>query len=309
MAFPTSLTSAVDGTTTVLAAHLNNVEAKIGIDGSAVTTSFDYKLGGVATGDKAVSLTGTETITNKTLISPIIQSWGGWIDANETWTYASADDPTYTFTVAADVTTKYSAGMRIKLTQTTIKYFIITSVSSYSGGNTTITVYGGTDYDLTAAAISGNYYSMEKIPAGFPLSPSKWQVVVTDANSTTQSPATASVWYNVGGISISIPIGVWRVSYRASVQDNAAAQDTDMKITLSTANNSQSDASFSSMFNDSPTGATAHTAIVRLTALFEITLTAKTTHYLNLLTSKEGSALSIRGSLQTTVVTAECAFL
>lgn len=48
------------------------LEAKVGIDGSAVTTTHDYKLSGVATGDKAVSKTGTETLTNKTLTAPQI---------------------------------------------------------------------------------------------------------------------------------------------------------------------------------------------------------------------------------------------
>lgn len=48
------------------------LEAKVGANSSAVTTSHDYKLSGVATGDKAVSKTGTETLTNKTLTSPVI---------------------------------------------------------------------------------------------------------------------------------------------------------------------------------------------------------------------------------------------
>lgn len=48
------------------------LEAKVGVNSSAVTTSHDYKLSGVATGDKAVSKTGTETLTNKTLTSPVI---------------------------------------------------------------------------------------------------------------------------------------------------------------------------------------------------------------------------------------------
>lgn len=43
------------------------LETKVGVDGSAVTTSHDYKLSNVSTGDKAVSLTGEETIKNKTL--------------------------------------------------------------------------------------------------------------------------------------------------------------------------------------------------------------------------------------------------
>lgn len=48
------------------------LEAKVGADSSAVTTSHDYKLSGVTGSDKAVSKTGTETLTNKTLTSPVI---------------------------------------------------------------------------------------------------------------------------------------------------------------------------------------------------------------------------------------------
>lgn len=43
------------------------LEAKVGVDGSAVTTSHDYKLSGVTGTDKAASKTGSETLTNKTL--------------------------------------------------------------------------------------------------------------------------------------------------------------------------------------------------------------------------------------------------
>ena len=42
MAFPTTLTNAVDGVTPIVAAHLNNLEAKVGVDGSSVPTSLDY---------------------------------------------------------------------------------------------------------------------------------------------------------------------------------------------------------------------------------------------------------------------------
>lgn len=44
MAFPVTLTNAQDGVTEIVAAHLNNLEAKVGIDGSAVVTSLDYLL-------------------------------------------------------------------------------------------------------------------------------------------------------------------------------------------------------------------------------------------------------------------------
>jgi hypothetical protein len=50
------------------------LEEKVGADSSAVTTSHDYKLSGVTGSDKAVSKTGTETLTNKTLTSPVINN-------------------------------------------------------------------------------------------------------------------------------------------------------------------------------------------------------------------------------------------
>ena len=48
------------------------VQAKVGVDSSAVTTSHDYKLGEVTSSDKAVGKTATQTLTNKTLTSPVI---------------------------------------------------------------------------------------------------------------------------------------------------------------------------------------------------------------------------------------------
>lgn len=48
------------------------LEAKVGADGSAVTTSHDYKLSEVTSTDKAVGKTASQTLTNKTLTSPVI---------------------------------------------------------------------------------------------------------------------------------------------------------------------------------------------------------------------------------------------
>lgn len=85
--FPTSLdtsgTLPAEGATTLLSvnhvtAHQNiqdaleAIEAKVGADSSAVTTSHDYKLGEVTGSDKAVGKTATQTLTNKTLTSPSI---------------------------------------------------------------------------------------------------------------------------------------------------------------------------------------------------------------------------------------------
>lgn len=48
------------------------LEAKVGADGSAVTTSHDYKLGEVTSTDKVVGKSATQTLTNKTLTNPTV---------------------------------------------------------------------------------------------------------------------------------------------------------------------------------------------------------------------------------------------
>ncbi len=77
MAYPTSLDSFsanVDNVDVIYASDVNelqtaitSLEAKIGVDSSAVTTSHDYKLGEILTTDKAVGKTATQTVANKTL--------------------------------------------------------------------------------------------------------------------------------------------------------------------------------------------------------------------------------------------------
>lgn len=89
MAFPTTLQDldATRGTTGQTLASPNHIthhaledstiealEAKVGVDGSAVTTSHDYKLGEVTGTDKAVGKTATQTLTNKTLTTPVLTS-------------------------------------------------------------------------------------------------------------------------------------------------------------------------------------------------------------------------------------------
>lgn len=58
------------------------LESKVGITNSLVTITHDYKLQGVSGSDKASSITGTETLTNKTLTAPKIVNNGFIADAN-----------------------------------------------------------------------------------------------------------------------------------------------------------------------------------------------------------------------------------
>ena len=252
----------------------------------------------------------TETFTNKTLTSPVFQGTvDGWISANETWTYASADDPSFTFTIAGvDLTTKYSAGMRIKLTQTTVKYFIITAVAFST--NTTITVYGGTDYDLADATITSPYYSTQKAPVGFPVSPAKWTVSATDTTARSQGSVSAGTWYNLGSVTISIPIGVWNTDYivQAGWQNTSAAVDFSLFTTLSTANNSES----SSLWTCKYAGRDANNARFFFLNLYKtnvLTLTSKTSYYLNTKSGDVTTTLYNANDVVPLLIRAVCSYL
>jgi hypothetical protein len=146
----------------------------------------------------------------------------GWRTGTGAWSYSSADAPTFVISVNNDQTGIISVGMRIKLTQTTAKYFIVTAVGAYSGGATLITVYGGTDYTLANAAITTPYWSNVKVPFGFPISRAKWTVSLTDTTTRFQTSPTANTWYSPGSLSISIPIGLWDVAAQIALGSSSS---------------------------------------------------------------------------------------
>jgi hypothetical protein len=181
----------------------------------------------------------------------------GWIPAEETWTYASADAPTFVITVPSGAASRFSVGMKIKLTQTTVKYFIITAVA-----DTTLTVYGGTDYTLANATITAPFYSMVRSPQGFPMSPLKWTQSYSDTTNRIQSSPTNDAWYNINSASLSVPIGVWNVDYSvfaAAIANQSGTTDQQVFTTLSTTNNTETLGSFSCRTS---AGAAAYTSFV-----------------------------------------------
>lgn len=227
----------------------------------------------------------------------------GWINPGETWTYASADAPTFTFTISGDKTTVYSKGMRVKLTQTTVKYFIITNVA-YSSPNTTITVYGGTDYTLTNAAISANRYSFDKAPYGFPLDPTKWTISLVQGANVTQTSPVVSQYYNLGSLSMVMPIGAWVPRLQATGYiDRGSAATMIMQFGISTSPTSVSDTSL--------TGEWAIGSIALLQQPFAlapmpIVRTSKATYYFIGMTGTAGVSNLIAKNI---VVQFVCAYL
>lgn len=242
----------------------------------------------------------------------------GWIDANETWTYSSVDNPTGVITITGDKTTKYSLGMRIKFTNATnVIYGIITKIS-YSSPNTTLTFLHEINpsnslalYLMANSAITNNYYSNMKVPYGFPMNPAKWSIIVSDTTDRSQVTSGTTI-YNLGGINITIPIGLWKVKYKGLFQIGSgivASNAKYMTISLSTANNT--------IIADNAISIAG--ADIKLNRLYSektidnLILTSKTKYYLN--ARDDGGAgntiyfLNAAVGGLTLYITAECAYL
>jgi hypothetical protein len=241
---------------------------------------------------------------------------GNWTSDSNTWTFSSADSPTFVISVNADMTALITAGTRIKLTQSaTVEYFIVTAVGAFSGGATLITVYGGTDYTLANSAITSPNYSYAKAPTGFPLSPAKWTVEVSDsAGYRTQSSPTANTWYNLGTTlsQITIPIGLWRVEYFVTLDGGkSAATAVDMYSTLSTSNNTESDFDFTCyVYNSVGSSTSTMTTVSQVYKAKILSLATKTLYYLNGKTSQTSMvSINFANALSKMSIRAICAYL
>lgn len=89
-------------------------------------------------------------------------SFDGWIKHPVTWTRTANT----TFTLSGNYVSIFPVGTKLKVTDTTTKYFYVVS-ASYSSPNTTVTITGGSDYVL-AANPTARYFSYEANPQGFP---------------------------------------------------------------------------------------------------------------------------------------------
>ena len=131
------------------------------------------------------------------------------------------------------------------------KMFLLTGIS-YSNPNTTLTMYGGTDFTLTNSTISNPMFSLVEQPYGFNRNPDKWSVYVQSSASAYQLTPVNGTWYNVGSINISIPVGSWELTGKLPVAAvNAATSNSQQSLAgaLSTSSSSISDSELSSDYD------------------------------------------------------------
>ncbi len=131
------------------------------VSSSVGTNQIAYNNGTKLVGSSALTFDGATIGISGTL--SISGTWDGWVGSTHTWTYISSTQ----FSMPGDQTGRLQKGDRLKLTQTTVKYFYVTATAA-GVGVTTFTVTGGSDYTLASAAITAPYYSKVQNPQGFP---------------------------------------------------------------------------------------------------------------------------------------------
>lgn len=232
----------------------------------------------------------------------------GWVafPSSITLTYSSADDPTYVVSTSSDLSSYIQKGDRIKFTNnSTTFYGIVTAIDS-----TTMTLYGGTDYDVANSAITAPYFSHMKSPYGFPMDTTKWSVTTTDTSDRQQTSPSQNTWYNLGSVNIVIPIGSWKTSYQCAPSPlYNTSTSVNQYVTLSTANNSESDSDFTVFsYSSGASGNIRHDMPIFREKF--LSLASKTTYYLNSKTDNASQTqLNLRNSIQKTIIRAVCAYL
>lgn len=260
----------------------------------------------VATNTNIGTLASLKTAVKTSTVGAINEVYdttdNGWISARATLTYSSADAPTFVCNTSIDLTTRISVGMKIKLTQTTTKYFFVTAITP-----TTITLYGGTDYVVANATISNVYYSMVKSPLGFPMNPTKWSVEFLKETNTIVGNTIGRNWYQTTD-KLSIPIGSWNIyakyAYFGSTPD--PTYGSWVYTTLSANINSSTNPKFNHQIFGTNTGG----YVYGILALEEtILLTVNTTFTVLLRTMAAGTGVGTGGNDVPTIIRATCAYL
>jgi hypothetical protein len=122
----------------------------------------------------------------------------GWVEVTDTWVYASAT----TITVPSGAASIYSVGDKLKLKQTTVKYFYVIDVA-----DTVLTVTAGSDYTVSNDVITSPYYSKASSPTGFPqyfnLSAPTW---TTTGTGFTNAPAVSYDRFIINGRQVHLSI-------------------------------------------------------------------------------------------------------
>lgn len=245
----------------------------------------------IAVADSFSSIT-SGNITDRR-VAPLVNGelvGAGWTPANERWSYVSVDDPIGIIEISGDQTAKYSAGMRIRFVNNANTIYGIIQVVALNSGNTRITFLHEIDptdslalYLMQNSAITNPVYSWHKAPFGFPLKRSSWRVYFKDSLDRQINSAVVGTYYNLGTSLLDVPIGGWVVGYNVVADaESLPNNNTNIRnqVTLSTANNSESDKDLTTNYQVGGSSQPLRIAM-SLDREKELILTTKTRYYLN----------------------------
>lgn len=230
----------------------------------------------------------------------------GWnLIEGVTFTFSSWDSTVSTLVVTTnyDLTPYVGLGDKLKYTHSsTTKYAIVTAITS-----TTMTLYLGTDYIVASGNITNVYFSKVKNPLGFPMNPDKWSVIVKNTNSLSQNSPATNTWYNIGSLSINVPIGQWNLGYFLALGGyKASSTSFGADSTLSTSASSESDKDFHGTTYIEASTATL-VLIGNIYKSKNIMVTSKTPYYL--IGQSNGTAITFYGNISPIKLFAVCAYL
>jgi len=167
----------------------------------------------------------------------------------------------------------------------------------------TLTLYGGTDFQLANSTISNVYYSKVKNPQGYNGNCDKWSLMSVYSSNVSQANPTGSTWYNLSSALIPIHIGMWDTSYSVLIAaTRATAAGCNCYTTLSTANNTESDAEFTRGIDANPVVQIGYQSVY---ANKRIATNVKMNMYLNTRTTQAPiTGIYNGGAIQKTVIKA-----
>ena len=243
-------------------------------------------------------------------------------------TLAASDDPTYTLQfVGVDLTGLLEEGQPVCWTQDGIvRYGWISSVPSYTAGNTTITILTRLDdissnydvLDTSSYPITGFCHGLKRQPGfGMPIDEAAWTLVVSSTSNMYKNSPTNSVWYHSydsGDLpSLVVPIGLFDLAWFADMfatSDNTSPH-ASVYVTLSTTTNSETDGDFTNRAFASADHDLQGTlfALIDTGRSKQVHLTSKTNFYLNYKTDHNSIQLALGGTQTPTVIKAKCAYL
>jgi hypothetical protein len=185
----------------------------------------------------------------------------------------------------------------------TTEMFIITAKPTYSVPNTTVTVFGGTDFGLPNATMSNFYYSMQRAPFGFPNARGKWMVESRYKTQTNIAGVTAIAQY--AGQQLAVPSGEWRLRtffYMFNVS-NASGHTASFGLSTSTSSFTEDDMVCKNTTIVSSVASDANVALEKY-----ITLLAMTNYYM---LNQNGNTAVTSGlsSVQAIRIEAESAYI